>query len=134
MTIISIILVLIRLKTVGTSTELKRIVYKRHIIYAIFYISFLIEALKTIFFGDIIKGDKAFYIDDWIELVFAPFGIILAIIRMAEPFVWKTFKTEIQKALKSLKSRNQKFENESLDSFLNSCMNIEYVYLLLVGI
>ena len=134
MTIISTILVLMRLKSSGTSTELKEIVYKRHILYAIFYTSFLIEALKSFFFGEIVTGGRAFIIDDWIELAIAPFGIILAVIRIAEPYVWKTLKTEIQKSFKCLKSKKQKFESESLDSFLNSCMNIEYVYLILVGI
>ena len=84
-----------RLKSSGTSTELKEIVYKRHILYAIFYNSFFYEAMKTIFFQNIFTNDIIVEIDDWVELVLAPFGIILAIIRMAEPFVWKTFKTEI---------------------------------------
>ena len=51
--------------------------------------------MKTIFFQNIFTNDIIVEIDDWVELVLAPFGFILAIIRMAEPFVWKTFKTEI---------------------------------------
>jgi uncharacterized membrane protein YqhA len=94
-TIISTILVLIRLKTLGTSPELKQKVFKRHILYAIFYTAFFYEAMKTIFFQNIFSNDIIVEIDDWVELMLAPFGIILAIIRMAEPFVWKTLKTEI---------------------------------------
>ena len=60
--------------------------------------------MKTFYFGEIVKGSKAFIIDDWIELVLSPIGIFLAAIRLAEPFVWKTFKAEIKRALPCLKT------------------------------
>ena len=107
--------------------------YKRHLLYAMIYTSFLIEAVKTFYISYFIT-EYGHQIDDWIELVNSPIGIFLALIRLFEPYVWKTFKTEIQKLLPCLKTKKQQYSKESLDSFLNSCMNIEYVYLILVGI
>jgi hypothetical protein len=61
----------------------------------------------------------------------------MVFIRLAEPYVWTNFKADLRKLCKCKKKGEQKrakFSKESLDSFLNSAMNIEYVYLLLLGI
>jgi hypothetical protein len=64
-------------------------------------------------------------------------GLSMTCIRLAEPFVWTNLKTDLRKLFRCKKSEKQKrakYSKESLDSFLNSAMNIEYVYLLLLGI
>ena len=62
-------------------------------------------------------------------------GICLAFVRLIEPYVWQTFKAEVVRLLNiETKKTKVKFEAESLDSFLNSAMNIEFVYLILLGI
>ena len=58
-------------------------------------------------------------------------------VRFFEPFVFSTFTEDFEKYIlrrKQVKSKRLKFSKESLDSFLNSAMNIEYVYLILLGI
>lgn len=62
-------------------------------------------------------------------------GIVVALIRVSEPFVWTNIKADINYlGFKCCNKKRAKFSEESLDSFLNSAMNIEYVYLLLLGI
>jgi len=63
-------------------------------------------------------------------------GVSFAIIRIVEPYVWDNFK-EFLKDIFYLNvgaKGKRKFTKESLDSFLKSAMNIEYVYLILLGI
>ena len=51
-------------------------------------------------------------------------GILLALVRISEPFVWAQITT----------NQNLKFSKNSIDSFLKSAFNSEYVILILVGI
>ena len=80
-------------------------------------------------------------------------GVFLALIRLYEPFVWMNFKKSLTQAWSNLdKNRTSTnstysksssstnpikfvaFSNQSLYCFLNSALNIEYVYLILQGI
>ena len=56
-------------------------------------------------------------------------GIFLALIRFIEPYVLRTFKGE-----NSQINAQRQFSRESLCSFMNSAVNIEFVYIILVGI
>jgi hypothetical protein len=53
----------------------------------------------------------------------------MAVARLTEPYVFDQFKQ-----LFRVKSKNNKFSEESLCQFVNSVMNIEFVYLILIGI
>jgi hypothetical protein len=73
----------------------------------------------------------------WIQnIVFELIGVPLALIRLYEPYVWQTMKLELNKIKKGkkIKKTKTKFAKESLCSFLNSTCNIEFVYLILLGI
>ena len=74
-------------------------------------------------------------------------GTFLALIRLMEPWVWESFVKELkgivrwilntfccQNIVKKGKTPYSSFAKESLCSFLNSAMNIELVYLILLGI
>lgn len=62
-------------------------------------------------------------------------GLFLAMIRLSEPYVWKHFGQDMKHLFKR-KSNQQKvkFSSEPLCAFANSAMNIEFVYLILLGI
>lgn len=56
-------------------------------------------------------------------------------VRLCEPIIWTNLKADVFSLLCCSKTtKRAAYSRETLDSFLNSAMNIEYVYLLLVGI
>lgn len=68
---------------------------------------------------------------------------MLAVVRYSEPYVKESFKAEVRKVFRckqSKKSKSKKikvknsFLKDGLDQFTHSAMNIEYVYLILMGI
>ena len=66
-------------------------------------------------------------------------GIPMALLRINEPYVWNTLKNEVRSLCNCGKKDSQakkikKYSSESLDTFINSAMNIELVYLILLGI
>lgn len=72
-------------------------------------------------------------------------GFLMAIIRISDPFVYKELQYQFSLLINKKKDRslsnNEKkkkrkvdLSKESLCSFLNSSLNVEYVYLILVGI
>lgn len=63
-------------------------------------------------------------------------GLLIFVIRVSEPYVLNQIKADLIRCFccKTTKQRKMKFQNESLSSFLNSAFNVEYVYLLLLGI
>lgn len=68
-------------------------------------------------------------------------GVLLAFVRASEPYVLTNIIADLYDVYNFLLCRKNKtlikrakFSKESLDSFLNSAMNIEYVYLILLGI
>lgn len=71
----------------------------------------------------------------WIEAFFALFGVFLGVVRISEPFIWTNIKADFSlMCCKNKKTERAKFSKQSLDSFLNSAMNIEYVYVLLLSL
>jgi len=58
-------------------------------------------------------------------------GIPLALVRLCEPLVWQEFKKNILCKKQTTQISNQQ---ETLCSFLKSKMNVELVYITLVGI
>mmetsp|Transcript_29301 Transcript_29301/g.44130 ORF Transcript_29301/g.44130 Transcript_29301/m.44130 type:complete len:111 (+) Transcript_29301:1152-1484(+) len=88
---------------------------------------------------------------EYIDLIFDMIGIPLAFIRFLEPFVFQEFKADLKRACScignTLRCRRHddeddekkpkkkvKYSNEPLCAFANSAMNIEFVYLILLGI
>ena len=138
-TIFPAVLVAKRLFVKGTSDDLRKKVLKRHIIYIVLYMG----VLWSIFF-DLFEwsnsytaylGSTGYYIVSF--LFFELIGVPIAIIRISEPFVYQEFKAMIQKFFCCTKKRAEKkleFSDESLCSFMNSAANIEFVYLILLGI
>ena len=68
-----------------------------------------------------------------VVLAIAVFSII---IRLSEPIVFAAFKNAICRCRCCMKNRNNDdvLEKDSLNSFLNSAMNTDYVILILGGI
>ena len=83
-------------------------------------------------------GKKVFQCFNFIMFEFI--GVFIAIVRISEPFVWQEFKIFIKNYIpcKQQKQKSNlrplKFSDESLCSFMNSAANIEFVYLILLGI
>ena len=59
------------------------------------------------------------------------FGFIMAIVRISEPYEWSHFKQDF--ISKNSSKKPQKFSSEPLLTFVNSVMNIEFVYQILLG-
>ena len=93
-------------------------VVKRHLIDFLLYLLYI---GRTIFLFIVFKDDSYFKCISSIFLCFM--GIIIVVTRFSEPFVYQNFI--------SVKS---KYSSEPLCAFANSAMNIEFVYLILVGI
>ena len=84
-----------------------------------------------------------FSVENLSAIVYYLLGALLAYIRLVEPFVLRNLKTELKlfwykitcrKRSNYKKLKKPKFSKESLCSFMNSAMNIEFVYLILIGI
>ena len=147
------VLVMIRLNKEGTSTDLREKVRKRHYLYFALYLGIILQvaynqfslALESLFPAD----------QQWIAftlevIVFELIGVPLALIRLFEPYVFQTFKKEVRllvykarrycsrdrskSCAKKPSEKQASFASASLCSFLNSAMNIELVYLILLGI
>ena len=63
-------------------------------------------------------------------------GIPIAILRLREPYVFEELKFKILSCLriKPKSTKRLKYSKESLDTFLNSTMNVNYVSTILIGI
>jgi heme exporter protein D len=76
-----------------------------------------------------------------IQIFFAFTGTIIAFIRFSEPFVYHQFLSDVYNLRRRLCARSKasklkpdKFAVQPLCAFTNSAMNIEFVYLILLGI
>lgn len=56
-------------------------------------------------------------------------NLLQASVRLSDPYIWK----ELKRVLKCRKQKS-KYSSAPLSSFLNSAMNIEFVYLILNGV
>jgi len=134
--IMSAVLISYRLCFKGTSKEFKLIILKRHMTYFLFYLVYflrlnfvsILDYIENTGYRTTIKDAEIYFIS---EAIGDTVGIILAIIRLSEPYVWEAFKLKIQQIFfcccKYDVNKKAKYSRESLDSFLKSAMNIEYV-------
>ena len=119
-----------RLQIKGTSEDLKKFIFKRHLLYALVYLILLIRVIFD-FNGQDIFFDKYSFLNQAFTCFLNSAGIWLALICLFEPFVWYEFKKSLFCVKKTQKNA---FNQDSLETFLNSAMNIEFVYLILVGV
>ena len=154
------VLVIKRLCMKGTSTELRRKIIGRHSVY--FFLFMYTSVINSIAITANAKGwgIYAFNTDadrDWVitwkdmfkpasigYVVYYACGVSLALVRLFEPIVYQTFKSDLKILyLKCVRSKKRKrreivnkdqFAKEGLTQFMNSAMNIEFVYLILIGI
>lgn len=72
---------------------------------------------------------------EWANTILSSVGVFIAWNRISEPYVWTNFKADLNMVgCKCCKNKRAVYSKVSLDSFVNSAMNVEYVYLLLQGI
>ena len=149
--IIPVILTVYRLSLKGTSEKLRKMVIRRHLIFASVYGL----RVATIVYDRNYDKDKLYCIMkescegskgwDYIALGFDiladSLGIFLALVRLMEPFVMREFMCKAKKLWSWLTCRKHRFKEfklkyseEPLCSFVNSAMNIEYVSVILLGI
>lgn len=115
---ISSLIIIVLLCRNGTSMELKIRVAKRHFVYLVCYDLYMFSPIYR-------EGNH------WISIVILQLiGVFLACIRFFEPFVFTRFINSNCKRCKM----SRKFSEQPMCSFANSSLNIEYVYLILVGI
>ena len=135
-TIIPQVLVILRLCSEGTSQDLRKLIMHRYILYTLFYILFVSNPVLIVFKNLLSKTFMMKY--EWTLMLYVIAGIPIAFIRISEPFVWSIFKKSFYQRCRSRqiveKMKTKKFSQESLDTFINSAMNIEFVYLILLGI
>ena len=88
---------------------------------------------------------KGIFLSKSIEYLFMIVGTMLALVRITEPYFWKHFVYDTKRLLtkifcvcsrkgKITKERRGKFSDEPLCAFATSAMNIEFVYLILLGV
>ena len=121
------ILVVKRLNNQGTSSKIRKRVRNQHMVY---FICFYIEIMILLYRIGFQPKDK--YILDLTQFLVCIDGILLAIVRINEPYVYQQMKKALCRKSKS--SKKVKYSDNSMLSFLNSAMNIELVYFILVGI
>jgi len=110
-----------RLVKTGTSQNLRRKIIGRNAFQLILNILFVLNEIMP-------NNDESYgQFTIYISIV----GLISAIVRLQEPFVWQTIKKKFY-CKNSYSAHN--YSSDSLNSFVNSAMNIEFVYVVLVGI
>ena len=78
----------------------------------------------------IIKDEVSLAYRNYIDLIIIVASIFSILVRACEPYVWNTFKSMFG----CKKQSELKFKSLSLNSFINSAMNIEFVCLILNGV
>lgn len=148
--LIPCILLALRLRANGTSNELRTLILQRYMLYICIYLIFSTNTFYMVFdFRPVLKRTVPYKL---IQLANSIVGIPMAYVRLHEPYVWQIVKKELNNLLKRCFKRKTKSDYEeepdktepltpkikyssaSLDSFINSAMNIEFVYLILIGI
>ena len=127
----------------GTSQQLRKRIIYRHIAYFSFY-SYQQFVNTFVIFNGLGAVEKRYQVNTWVGLVqwevvlgflYYVCGLMLAVVRFREPYVWTKFTNSFKKlCCKKKRNKEHLFANESLCSFINSAMNIEFVYLILIGI
>ena len=115
----------------GTSSDVKGSLLQRHFLFLVLqnfysYFSFL--------FWKVTKSDKS---GGSYSFIFDLIGLFIALVRFFEPYVLYSFIQDINSlGLCKLKwiFSNKKYTKQALCSFTCSILNVEYVYLILIGV
>lgn len=123
-----------RLLKKGTSPKLRKKVVVRYSILFIFYMISIADAIDDQI--DLVHGlfpnegtDR--FIQNTLYFILNINGFFIAIVRLSEPYVFEQLKKIFKK---TEQKKSDKYAEESLCHFVNSVMNIEFVYLILIGI
>jgi hypothetical protein len=121
--IIVIIMIVKRICKNGTSSNLRKKIFFEYATLFIINILFSISNFMIIYTDD-------HRLNMWNHMYMATLQVNI-IIRIREPFIWRNvFKYRICK----LCVKDTYVAKDSLNSFVNSAINVEYVYLILVGV
>ena len=121
---------LIRLCKKGTSKNLRIRVFWTNLSYLILFTGSVLKSVDRTFIeiaketkenpeNEISLALKIIYVSSGL------LGVFMTLIKGSEPYILESI---------SCKKKKKVVNNESLCTFVNSAMNIEYVYLILVGI
>lgn len=141
----------------GTNKELRSLAMRRQVIFLFLFVFW--HTMFSIFFYDsnlLKKINLSQHAIRFISIYLQVIGIPSSIMRLSEPYVWFSLKqsanrlklflqfgckmpeevSAIQNRKRSKKDKElkQRMQEASICSFLNSAMNIEYVYMILQGI
>lgn len=133
-TIPAVIKVTQRLRMKTTSHNLKDKILKRYHLYFAVYMMYVVQtvlvyAMQTIFADEIHAGV-------WFTItILTTSGLLLTFVRVNEPAIMFNIKNDISHLMSNNKeTKKAAFTDDHLDSFLNSALNVEFVYILLLGI
>ena len=134
--------ILCRLSEPGVTKSLRTKVLRRHFVYfGAFVVMFITFIITSLFYLEDVKeedskrtefnkyGDKHLYKPAYI--LYFCMSIVIMLNRLLEPYVMQTLKENLN--IKNSKNKH-KYADESLDSFLNSALNVDYVYLILCSV
>jgi hypothetical protein len=132
--IIFILMISFRLCKKSTSNILRKMVLKRYSIEIFLYSVYFWSRYINFKIDD--KYVRNICIAEIVRLTILSLMLIL---RISEPFIYQNLKTDLDRILNCCKSKKEilkhkKYSSEPLCAFTNSAMNIEFVYLILVGI
>jgi hypothetical protein len=127
------ILALIRLRQTGTNKKLRSKVVSRNIMQYIFLLVIASDTISGFYLlNDIEEFPNLNRVDyeNIRVIVISLAGILASLIRLCEPFVWNALKAQ----MRCKAQKKAKYSTDSLNSFVNSAMNVEFVCLILVGV
>ena len=120
----------------GVSREIRKQVMRRHILYiAIISVTFVLYGYK-ILIEDVFGRQNPNWLDFTANILFAAQGVFLAVLRLSEPLIWKTFKDKFLSVCCCRRDLDeaQQEEIETLNTFLATSFNVELVYIILKAI
>ena len=122
---------ILRLKQTETSPELRSLLVCRSLSqWNYMFLSFLnntFQLIVSFFYADFIFSSN----EEIIRMnILASLSVFAMLVRLREPYVWKTLRSVF--GLKKL--RGVQYSTLSLNSFINSAMNVEFVCLVLTGV
>lgn len=101
------------------------IILKRHVTYFVVY-SIIVLGISEYVFPELFSTKENL---TFLRL-YKTVGIVIFYIRLCEPYILSKIKNLWGSKLR----KRENFTKESLDSFLYSALNIEFVYIILLGI
>jgi hypothetical protein len=134
-TFFSVGMVISRMRKTGTNSKLRNLVVWRYYSYFVIYFFVVVllvmevAIINPLTFEHHQKLRESY--NQFNQWVYPFLGLAIVITRLAEPYVFSVLRG-------CCRSKNKKtilsYSNQSLDAFVNSAMNIEYVCLILTAV